>query len=144
MKKLILFIVLILCISNNVFAEDKYGFEDPNQYTVEELKERIKGLEENLKDSTIVEGAGGQLEDVLKYAKIALEKRSKTENNKNTKNSWVQENGNWYYYENNIKVTSKWVEYKSNWYYLGKDGKMLTNTTTPDGYKVDKEGKWIK
>ncbi|NRY61531.1 hypothetical protein [Clostridium beijerinckii] len=26
-------------------------------------------------------------------------------------------------------------------YYAGSDGKMLKNITTPDGYKVDKDGR---
>ena len=30
------------------------------------------------------------------------------------------------------------------WYYLGQDGVMLTNTTTPDGYKVGADGAWIR
>lgn len=30
-----------------------------------------------------------------------------------------------------------------HWYYLGSSGAMLTNTTTPDGYHVDSEGRWI-
>ena len=30
------------------------------------------------------------------------------------------------------------------WYYMGSDGYMLTNTTTPDGYKVNASGVWVK
>ncbi|NRY61528.1 hypothetical protein [Clostridium beijerinckii] len=30
------------------------------------------------------------------------------------------------------------------WYYAGPDGKILKNTITPDGYKVDKDGRWIR
>ena len=35
---------------------------------------------------------------------------------------------------------SQWID---NTYYVNEDGKMLKNTTTPDGYRVDKDGKWI-
>lgn len=31
-----------------------------------------------------------------------------------------------------------------NWYYAGLDGKILKNTITPDGCKVDKNGRWIQ
>ncbi len=30
------------------------------------------------------------------------------------------------------------------WYYMGADGYMLTDTTTPDGYKVNADGVWIQ
>ena len=33
---------------------------------------------------------------------------------------------------------------EGNWYYLGPDGVMLTNTTTPDGYRVGADGVWIQ
>ena len=40
-------------------------------------------------------------------------------------------------------AANKWVKSGSYWYYLGSSGAMLTNTTTPDGYHVDSEGRWI-
>ena len=40
--------------------------------------------------------------------------------------------------------TSKWVYWKDKWYYLGSYGAMLTDCITPDGYRVDKDGIWIK
>jgi serine-type D-Ala-D-Ala carboxypeptidase (penicillin-binding protein 5/6) len=33
---------------------------------------------------------------------------------------------------------------EGNWYYLGPDGVMLTNTKTPDGYRVGADGVWIQ
>lgn len=30
------------------------------------------------------------------------------------------------------------------WYYMGTDGYMMTNTMTPDGYKVGADGVWIQ
>lgn len=53
---------------------------------------------------------------------------------------WQRLSGKWYYF------ASSGAMYRSRWcgnYYLGKDGAMLTNTTTPDGYRVDANGKWI-
>ena len=53
--------------------------------------------------------------------------------------------GNWYYMREEGQMRkSKWILYNNLWYYVGQDGKMLTDTTTPDGYKVNKDGVWIK
>ncbi|MCD8223537.1 MAG: hypothetical protein LUC99_01570 [Clostridiales bacterium] len=30
------------------------------------------------------------------------------------------------------------------WYYMDESGAMLTDTTTPDGYKVGPDGAWIQ
>lgn len=59
---------------------------------------------------------------------------------------WYQdENGDWYYFRGNgAMAISSWIEWKGEYYYVGKDGKMLTSTTTPDGYRVDANGKWIR
>lgn len=53
-------------------------------------------------------------------------------------------NGAWYYQEDSGNLRcSAWVEDGGAWYYVGADGKMLTNTTTPDGYTVGADGRWI-
>lgn len=36
------------------------------------------------------------------------------------------------------------VEENGQWFYLGADGAMLTNTTTPDGSRVDESGAWVQ
>ena len=55
------------------------------------------------------------------------------------------EDGNWYYFRGNgAMAISSWIEWKGEYYYVGADGKMLTNTTTPDGYRVDANGVWIR
>lgn len=59
---------------------------------------------------------------------------------------WYEdEDGNWFYFRGNgAMATSSWIEWKGEYYYVGADGKMLTNTTTPDGYRVDANGVWVR
>ena len=54
--------------------------------------------------------------------------------------------GHWYFFMPSVGCVLKgqWVQDGGIWYYLGNDGVMLTNTTTPDGYRVDGKGAWIK
>ncbi len=57
---------------------------------------------------------------------------------------WIQDGGKWYYLTGSgAMAANKWVKSGSYWYYLGSSGAMLTNTTTPDGYHVDSEGRWV-
>lgn len=57
---------------------------------------------------------------------------------------WLQDpNGDWYYLrDSGDMIISGWLSYKNQWYYLGQDGKMLKDTVTPDGYRVNHEGVW--
>lgn len=50
---------------------------------------------------------------------------------------WWVDNGDGTYKKN------EWYKDNGKDYYLGADGYMLTNTTTPDGYKVGADGSWI-
>ena len=57
---------------------------------------------------------------------------------------WVKTGGKWYYcLGSGAMAENRWVKSGAYWYYLGSGGAMLTNTTTPDGYHVDSEGRWI-
>ena len=57
---------------------------------------------------------------------------------------WIKDGGKWYYLTGSgAMAANKWVKSGSYWYYLGSSGAMLTNTTTPDGYHVDSEGRWV-
>ena len=57
---------------------------------------------------------------------------------------WVKDGNKWYYLTGSgAMAANKWVKSGSYWYYLGSSGAMLTNTTTPDGYYVDSEGRWV-
>ncbi len=60
------------------------------------------------------------------------------------KTGWLQRGSDWYYMDGSgAMVKNKWIRTGKYWYYLGSNGVMLTNTTTPDGYKVNGEGKWV-
>lgn len=66
-------------------------------------------------------------------------------------NKWILENGKWYYLDDNcIMVQAKMPDYiKWKWingdcYCFGTDGAIYQDCTTNDGYKVDKDGKWIR
>ncbi len=53
---------------------------------------------------------------------------------------WTKVGNDWY------EFTADGMMLKNQWsgdYYLGSDGKMLVNTTTPDGYYVDGTGVWV-
>ncbi len=55
---------------------------------------------------------------------------------------WHQDtDGHWYYLdENGAMAKSVWIEWHGKEYYLGKDGAMLSDTVTPDGFLVDADG----
>ena len=48
------------------------------------------------------------------------------------------------YRDGNGIVKTGWYQSDGKWYYMGANGYMLTNTTTPDGYKVGADGAWIQ
>ncbi len=57
---------------------------------------------------------------------------------------WIKDGGKWYYLTGSgAMAANRWVKSGSYWYYLGSNGAMLTNTITPDGYRVDSEGRWV-
>ena len=61
------------------------------------------------------------------------------------KSSWTKDNGKWYYFDKwGYMYRDAWIPYKGDYYYVGADGAMWYNATTPDGYRVDRNGKWIR
>lgn len=77
--------------------------------------------------------------------------------------SWVfyQDLGWWYRYEDSQYPYDQWLSINDSWYffkpdgymqaeswkdnyYLGTSGAMLTDSYTPDGYRVDGSGKWMQ
>lgn len=59
---------------------------------------------------------------------------------------WRQfSNGSWYYFRSSGAMAKNyWVQTDGVWFYLGADGVMLTNATTPDGYRVNEVGIWVQ
>lgn len=60
--------------------------------------------------------------------------------NRLLKEGWFQDGGNWYYLEPEM-VKNRWISEGTMQYYFGADGVMLTNTITPDGFRVDEQGR---
>lgn len=59
-------------------------------------------------------------------------------------NAWVYDGKNWYYLGTGGKMSENtWIYDGKNWYYFEQDGKMAVDKTTPDGYRVNKDGQWI-
>ena len=59
---------------------------------------------------------------------------------------WVErgvETG-WQYLNDDGTKASGWILDDGKYYYIGDKGYMLSDTTTPDGFKVDKDGVWIE
>ena len=67
---------------------------------------------------------------------------------------WYQDGGKWYYLHPKADGTcgymyTGWHQIGSNWYYFhvtagGPKGSLVVNGTTPDGYKVNENGEWVK
>ena len=51
--------------------------------------------------------------------------------------------GDNYYFNKAGEMQVGWIQDKGEWYYFKASGAMLLNGTTPDGYKVDEEGRWL-
>ena len=50
--------------------------------------------------------------------------------------------GTRYYLNASGAMETGWKQLNGNWYYFQSDGSLLKNGTTPDGYKVNKDGIW--
>ncbi len=79
---------------------------------------------------------------------------------------WLTMDGLTYWFDNTGYMATGWREFKDgsfyyfypadghmavncwlqdvDWYYFGTDGKLLTNTVTPDGYTVNEYGIWVQ
>ena len=58
---------------------------------------------------------------------------------------WVKDGNTWYYLmPGSGKMVTGWSLINGKYYYFTESGAMLANTTTPDGYKVDASGAWVK
>ena len=58
-------------------------------------------------------------------------------------NGWLADQGKWYYLgQDGVMYAGRWIQEGEWWYYLGADGAMMTDTVTPDGYRVNASGAW--
>lgn len=58
-------------------------------------------------------------------------------------NGWLADQGKWYYLgQDGVMYAGRWIQEGEWWYYLGADGAMMTDTVTPDGYRVNESGVW--
>ena len=96
---------------------------------------------ETTKEGKIVYNKGNKI-----YAKDELiDENNDTyyfnESGEMAKNEWVVYKGKWYYAKRDGRIAkNEWVE---SLYYVDQYGEMLRNTTTPDGFKVGPDGKWV-
>ena len=57
---------------------------------------------------------------------------------------WKKVEGKWYYLKSNGEMVSGWNLINNAYYFMDHNGAMLEDTTTPDGYRVNKNGEWIQ
>ncbi len=60
-------------------------------------------------------------------------------------NSWIQYKDKWYWMKDSCKMARKeWIWVGGKCYCFNDAGELYINCKTPDGYKVDAKGAWIK
>ena len=58
---------------------------------------------------------------------------------------WQQDTTGWWYSEDDgTYPVNQWQEIDGKQYYFNEKGYMLSDTTTPDGYKVGADGAWVQ
>ena len=55
---------------------------------------------------------------------------------------WICDQNKWYYLLPSGSMATGWLQINEKWYYFDVTGMMLSDTITPDGYKIDKNGVW--
>ena len=120
----------------------------------------------NMNQSSSSSSAGKQsLTPVVGWTKSGDQWQYREKNSDIIRASWKFIDNKWYYFDTNGYMLTSWLELKEGFYLLGEKGDMLTgwqnldnkwfyfdkssglmltNTTTPDGYKVDASGAWIQ
>lgn len=67
------------------------------------------------------------------------------QNGQKASNEWQKIGGVYYWFDSDsVMAMNRWVESSGNWYYLGGDGAMWKDTVTPDGYRLDSTGAWVR
>ena len=57
---------------------------------------------------------------------------------------WLKTGGSWYYLNSSGAMQTGWFTVSGKWYYAYRSGALAVNTTTPEGYKVNYNGEWVK
>ena len=57
---------------------------------------------------------------------------------------WVKTGGKWYYLNSSGSMKTGWFTVSGKWYYAYNSGTLAVNTITPDGYRVNTSGEWIR
>lgn len=58
--------------------------------------------------------------------------------------TWTTESGQWKYRQDDGTYAKGWLQdTDGRWYYFDANGRMLSNTATPDGYQVGEDGAWV-
>lgn len=57
---------------------------------------------------------------------------------------WLKTGGSWYYLNGSGAMKTGWFTVSGKWYYAYHSGALAVNTTTPEGYKVNYNGEWVK
>lgn len=58
-----------------------------------------------------------------------------------TKSNWEEIKGEWYFFDEEGYMKTGWIDWNGVDYYCGESGAMLKDTTTPDGYILDSNGR---
>lgn len=57
---------------------------------------------------------------------------------------WLKTGASWYYLNGSGAMKTGWFTVSGKWYYAYHSGALAVNTTTPEGYKVNYNGEWVK
>ena len=57
---------------------------------------------------------------------------------------WLKTGASWYYLNGSGAMKTGWFTVSGKWYYAYRSGALAVNTTTPEGYKVNYNGEWVK
>lgn len=58
-----------------------------------------------------------------------------------TTSNWEEIDGKWYFFDEEGYMKTGWIDWNGVAYYCGESGAMLKDTTTPDGYILDSNGR---
>lgn len=133
---------------NKINPENKSAFVESASITVDnELATRMRELygtlttgksEPGENDGTAQNISAGWVQDAKGWW-------YRNSNGSYTVNDWQQINNQWYYFDSQGYMQTGWIVWKDKWYYCDQaEGHMLTNSLTPDGYRVDSQGVWIQ